>query len=220
MKCLVKRYSGFAPAIGIVLVFGLSLGLGALIRSRIPIGQGVWIVQPVMYVVHVHTAELSLVSVLITGAVVICGFAVVVGSLPRLAGRRLVALELMAALLIGGALANTSEAIAFGTVTDFLGIRGARGIYSAGDVAIALAASLFPVVAWDVAKTSHKRLVPFVVGATAYIVVALLGLSSPERFPITVLVTIVSLLAAIIAASRTTKREEPRTPDNIESFRG
>lgn len=63
--------------------------------------------------------------------------------------------ELVGGLFIGGALANLLEAQTLGSVTDFLEI-DTSGIFSAGDIGMEVATSLFPIAAIQVAQARHR----------------------------------------------------------------
>lgn len=129
------------------VIFAATLGIDALVREWIPEGRSFWIVQPVLYVAHRQSLDSPAALALPVGGAALAFAAVLVLMIRQRSPGASPILEITAALVLGGVLANLVEVGAFGSVTDFLGIRGSGGIYSAGDLAFDLGVALFPITA-------------------------------------------------------------------------
>jgi hypothetical protein len=136
------------------LVAAASLAVDALVRAWFPVGRSFWIFQPVLYIAHWQNLDSPPAVALPVGGALIAIALVLVRGIRRGLPRSSPILELTAALVLGGALANAVEVLTVGSVTDFLGIRGSGGIYSASDIAFDVGVALLPLTAFKVAARS------------------------------------------------------------------
>ena len=71
-------------------------------------------------------------------------------------------LEILGGLVLGGAVSNDLEIVIKGSVTDFIWVRAA-GVYSAGDIAIALGIAMLPLAAVQF-FSDHSPVVRILIG--------------------------------------------------------
>ncbi len=190
-----RRASAWFGAFFLVACIG-SLGVGALIREHIRAGHGFWLISGTISVVrdqHLAPPFPFLSPTLTLGLWLV--FALAVGILLRGVRARAPGLsalpEMVAGLFIGGGLANAIEALAIGSVTDFLGIQRS-GAYSAGDIAIDVASSLLPIAAIRVAQAQHRTFKDILqAGAVFYAAVVIFAVALSHDYALAALATLV-----------------------------
>ena len=168
-----------------------SLAVDALVRELIPEGRSFWIVQPVLYVAHRQNLDSPAVVQVSGGSVALLIAVIAVSIIRNSIPRASPILELTGALILGGALANLVEVATRGSVTDFLGIRGSGGIYSAGDLAFYVGVALFPLTVFKLVARMSRRRTAVIAGAAAYLIVVVVGLTDSRSFGVVILTTIV-----------------------------
>jgi hypothetical protein len=184
------------------LVAAASLAVDALVREWIPVGRSFWIIRPVLYVAHGQNLDSPPAVALPVGGAAIAIALVLVRGIRRGSPHASLILELTAALMLGGALANAVEVLAVGSVTDFLGIRGSGGIYSASDIAFEVGVALFPLTAFKVAEPVSRRRTALLAGAFAYLVVIVIAVTNPRSFGVAILATIIAVISSTVALLR------------------
>jgi hypothetical protein len=183
---------------GVAFLFAciVSLGTGVLIRERLRAEQSFWLISPIVYLVrdqHLRAPFPFLPPILALGLWSI--FAIVVYILTRIVRLGVPGLsllpEIVAGLFIGGGLANAMEAQAIGSVTDFLGNYW-FGTYSAGDIAMDVAASLLPIAVIQSAQARHQAFTHVLqVGVVFYAAVVIFAVALQD-YALAVLVTLVT----------------------------
>jgi signal peptidase (SPase) II len=194
------------------LVSAASLAVDAWVREWIPEGRSFWIVQPVLYMAHGQNLDTPpAVSLPVGGAAIV--FMVVLVRLIRIRNPSASPiLELTAALVLGGAFADAVEVVANGSVTDFLGIRGSGGIYSASDVAFDLGVALFPLTTFKVAEPISRRRTALIAGAFAYLVVIAIALMNPRSIGVAFLATTIVVVSSTVLLIRSRSSEPAADP--------
>jgi signal peptidase (SPase) II len=191
-----------------------SLGAGVLVREHLRTGKSFWLVSPVVYVVHDQHLRALVPFLTPTSTLVLwLLFAIAIVLLirnVRIGTPTLLALpEIVAGLFIGGGLANALEALATGSVTDFLGIHG-FGTYGAGDIAMDVASSLLPIAVIRIAQAQDQTFTHVLqVGAVFYLAVVLLAVASQD-YALAALVTLVTGVG--VAAALTKRMISPQIP--------
>ena len=179
-----------------------SLAVDALVRELIPEGRSFWIVQPVLYVAHRQNLDSPAVVQVSGGSVAlliaVIAISIIRNSIPRASP----ILELTGALILGGALANLVEVATTGSVTDFFGIRGSGGIYSAGDLALDIGVALFPLTVFKLLARISRRRTAVTAGAAAYLIVVVVGLTDSRSFGVVILTTIVLVVSGAVLLVR------------------
>jgi len=194
------------------LVSVATLAIDALVREWIPGGRTFWIIQPVLYIAHGQNLDSPPALALPVGGAALA-FAIVFVRIIRIRSPQASPiLELTAALVLGGVLANFVEIVTVGSVTDFLGIRGSGGIYSAGDVAFDVGIALVPITAFKVATPLSRRRTALLAGAFAYLFAILIAVSNPRSFGVAILVTIIVVVSTtvLLVQSRITEPDGGR----------
>jgi hypothetical protein len=184
------------------VIFAATLGIDALVREWIPEGRSFWIVQPVLYVAHRQSLDSPAALALPVGGAALAFAAVLVLMIRQRSPGASPILEITAALVLGGVLANLVEVGAFGSVTDFLGIRGSGGIYSAGDLAFDLGVALFPITAYKVAASISLHRTALVAGAIAFLVVVAIAVANPRSFGVAVLAAVMVAVSSTVLLVR------------------
>jgi lipoprotein signal peptidase len=180
------------------VISAVTLGIDALVREWIPEGQSFWIIRPILYMAHRQNLDSPAALALPVAGAALAFAAVLVLMVRQRSPSASPILELTAALVLGGVLANLVEVGAFGSVTDFLGIRGSGGIYSAGDLAFDFGVALFPLTAYKVAvPISHHR-TALLVGAIGFLVVIAIALMNPRSFGVAILATIIVAVSSTV----------------------
>jgi lipoprotein signal peptidase len=191
----------------LAFVAAASLAVDALVREWIPQGQSFWIFRPVLYFAHGQNLDSPEAVALPLGGAAIAFAFVLVRSIQRNSPPASRILELTAALCLGGALANLVEVLATRSVTDFLGIQGSGGIYSAGDVAFDVGVALFPLTAFKVVAPISRRRNALLAVAFAYLVVILIAITNPRTFGVAILATIIVAASSTFLVVRRAGRE-------------
>jgi len=184
------------------LVSVTCLVLDAFVRELIPESRSFWIVQPVLYVAHWQNLDSPASVEVSVGTIALLMAVVAVRIIRTRSPRASLVLELTAALMLGGALANLVEVATIGSVTDFVGIRGSGGIYSSGDLAFDVGAALLPLTAFKVAATMSRRRTALIAGAAAYLTVIVVGLTDPRSFGVVILATIIVVASGTVLLVR------------------
>ena len=211
-----RRASAWFGASFLLACIG-SLGAGALIREHIRAGHGFWVISGTISVVrdqHLGAPFRFLSPMLTLGLwlVVAIGVGVLLRGV-RAGAPGLSALpEMVAGLFIGGGLANAVEALAIGSVTDFLGIQRS-GAYSAGDIAMDVASSLLPITAIRVAQAQHRSFKDVLrAGAVFYAAVVIFAVALLHDYAVAALVTLVVVGCAGISLSKRLISRHPTQP--------
>ena len=179
-----------------------SLAVDALVRELIPEGRSFWIVQPVLYVAHRQNLDSPAVVQVSGGSVALLIAVIAVSIIRNSIPRASPILELTGALILGGALANLVEVATTGSVTDFFGIRGSGGIYSAGDLALDIGVALFPLTVFKLLARISRRRTAVTAGAAAYLIVVVVGLTDSRSFGVVILTTIVLVVSGAVLLVR------------------
>src|SRR5690349_8162986 len=106
-----------------------SIAVGAIVRNRLALGQGFWVVEPELFIRHDQNLNLSLPVVLTVTAFLAVLLAAASFAVARAGPESPGLLLVVFGVGAGGILANATEALTLGSVTDFLAIR-ASGVFS------------------------------------------------------------------------------------------
>ena len=175
---LVVRWgllSGTAVATGLV-----SIATDTVAGRSVSLNHGVWVVESFLYL---HPTEHlrwrgsgPLILVWIATLAGAAALVLFIRGLRKANVQVPATLEILGGLLLGGFVANDLEILIKGAVTDFIWVRAA-GVYSAGDIAIALGIALMPLAAVQF-FSDHSPLVRILIGfgvAATTVVFGLVG---------------------------------------------
>jgi lipoprotein signal peptidase len=179
-------------------VCAVALAVDAGVRQWAPDHESFWIVQPVVYIARGQNLDSPVALSLLGGGAALAFGVVLVRLLRRLSPRASHILELTAGLVLGGALANDIEIVVVGSVTDFLGIRGSGGIYSAGDLAIDFGLAISPLAAFVIAAPVASGRSAVLAGGGAYLTVIGIAIMNPRSFGVFILATAVVTISATV----------------------
>ena len=198
----VARAKHAWPVALTVSVCVLALATGAIVRREFRLGQGFWIVQPVLYLAHSEHRADSVPWELVAFLPVLV--VALIWTVRRVDRPLRPVPELLTAIALGGVLANVAEVLARASVTDFLGVHGPNGgLYSAGDIAINTGVALIPVAGFALIRPEHGTVTGLLAGGALSAAAILLAVVLPNRLGLAFLVTIVAMAAVASLATRT-----------------
>ena len=173
--------SGAAFATGLV-----SIATETVAGRSVALNHGFWVVEPFLYLHPTEnlrwrgTGPLILVWVAtLAGAAALVLF---IRGLRKAYLQVPATLEILGGLLIGGFVANDLEIVIKGSVTDFIWVRAA-GVYSAGDIAMALGIALLPLAAVQF-FSDHSQLVRILIGFGVIATTVVFGLLGHHPGPL------------------------------------
>jgi hypothetical protein len=190
----------------LLAVSAISLVSDAWVRGAIPLGRRFWVVEPVLYIAHGQSVDTPPGVAVAVAAIVFPTTVIVVRFLRRSEPTTPLTLELVAAAFLGGGLSNIIEVIATGSVTDFVGIRGSGGIYSAGDLGLFLGIAFFPIVVFAVTSQMARFQIAVLIGAAAYLLVFVGYVTDPRTFGVAILATIIVVFRGAASLGPIVKR--------------
>lgn len=156
----------------------LCLATGAIVRRSVPIRHGYWVVESFVYLrPNEHLRFRGTGALILIWIATLAGAAALVLFIRGLRKAEVqvpATIEVLGGLVLGGFVANDLEILIKGSVTDFIWVRAA-GVYSAGDIAIALGIALLPLAAVQF-FSGHSPVGRVLTGSGVLVTVGVFGL--------------------------------------------